>query len=278
MLGAPIDNKNISLQEIQLSTFHVLCKLVDFLEERNIPYYLIGGTLLGAVRHQGFIPWDDDIDIGIPRKYYDHLLTRLAELPPTLKCSHPLLDECTPFPFLVVSDPSTTLVIDYISPYNRGAGVDVFPLDNFPENYFSQKIFWKCIALLRSMTMNKQGGYYKRKTTKKLYIYFKLLSFLNIFIPRSLLFKVYDRLVKIADQKTTLMGNLYGIYGEKEIVNKEVFGSGCQIKFQSRFFRAPSQYKEYLNSIYGNYLEIPPKHKRKSGHKIKNFSKSISGI
>lgn len=271
MLDAKVETAPLSLQEIQNRAFTALCLLVDFLDAEGISYYLIGGTLLGAVRHQGFIPWDDDIDIGIPRKDYNRLMARLEHLPPALKATHPKFDKQTPYPFLVISDPTTTLVIDYAIPYNKGVGIDVFPLDNFPQNKYLQTLMWKGIAFFRSMTMNKQGGYYKRKLNMKSSITFKLISFCNIFIPRNLLFKAYDNFVSYSEQ-SSMIGNLYGIYQKKEIVSKDTFNTGTQVKFGSRLFRAPSEPEKYLYSIYNDFMKIPEKEKQNSGHKIKKTS------
>jgi len=275
MSDAKTETTSIPLKEIQTRAFNVLCLLVDFLESEQIPYYLIGGTLLGAVRHQGFIPWDDDIDIGIPRKNYDQLISHLAHLPHTLKAVHPSIDMLTPYPFLIISDPATTLVIDYATPYNRGVGVDVFPLDNFPQSKLLQALLWKGIFIFRSISMNKQGGYYKKKLDPPLSIYFKFLSLINKFIPRSFIFKGYDIFLSSSRKSASLIGNLYGMYGKKEIVDSDIFGKPSQVKFESRFFRAPSQPEEYLTAIYGDFKKFPPQEKRNSGHKIKKFNINI---
>ena len=278
MLDAKVETAPLSLQEIQNRAFTALCLLVDFLDAEGISYYLIGGTLLGAVRHQGFIPWDDDIDIGIPRKDYNRLMARLEHLPPALKATHPKFDKQTPYPFLVISDPTTTLVIDYAIPYNKGVGIDVFPLDNFPQNKYLQTLMWKGISIFRSMTMNKQGGYYKRKLSGRFFIYFNLLSFLNLLIPRSLLFKGYEAWIASSNNPDILIGNLYGIYGKKEIVDVNVFDKGSMVNFESRYFRAPLQAEKYLHAIYGDFMQLPDMKKRNSGHQIKDCYKSIDNF
>ncbi len=152
----------VPLARIQQRAFAVLGALVDFFQAHAIDYYLVGGTLLGAVRHGGFIPWDDDIDIVVPRKDYRRLLGLLDRLPPTLRAIHPSIDAHTPYPFLVVSDRHSRWVVDYAHPFDRGIGVDVFPLDGVPPPGMRRRLLRKSIALLRSMTMNKQKGYYLR--------------------------------------------------------------------------------------------------------------------
>lgn len=258
---------------LQEKTFNVLCQLVKFMNDNNIKYYLIGGTLLGAVRHKGFIPWDDDIDIGVPRKYYRKLIKLLPHLPSDLQAIHPSNNYTTPYPFLIIRDPNNDLVIDYARPFNRGMGVDVFPLDSFPEKKINQKIFWFFIKFFRSLSMNKNSGFYinKNKNRFSQNLFFLSLGFINFFFSSKFVFGAYDKLIQLASRKSNLIGNLYGIYMHREIVNKDVFGEGSNIIFEGKIFNAPSNAEKYLTAIYGNFRELPPKEKRNSGHKIKRL-------
>lgn len=259
------------IQTIQKYAFEALCSLVDFLDKKEIPYYLMGGTLLGAIRHKGFIPWDDDIDIAIPRNAYNHLLTILDQLPENIRAAHPSFDEKTPYPFLVISNANTRLIFDYALPYDKGACVDVFPLDNFPENQLKQKILWKKVKLLRSLIMNKQKGFYKRKISFLHLIKFKAISFINLFLPRKLIFEKYDDLISLPAENNNLIANVYGRYGTREVFPKNIFQEPSYVFFESRHFKAPTHAEEYLTLIYGNFMEIPPIEKRYSGHRVQHF-------
>lgn len=259
------------IQTIQKFAFEALCSLVDFLDEKNIPYYLMGGTLLGAIRHRGFIPWDDDIDIAIPRDAYNRLLKILDQLPRNIRAAHPNVDEKTPYPFLVISHASTRLIFDYARPYDKGACVDVFPLDAFPEKESEQNALWKKVKLMRSLIMNKQQGFYKRKTSFMHSIKFKAISFLNFFLPRKIIFKCYDSLVSSPQKDTKFIANVYGRYQKKEVFPKHIFQDPSTIFFESRYFKAPTHTEEYLTLIYGDFMKIPPVEKRYSGHRIQHF-------
>lgn len=259
------------IQTIQKFSFETLCSLVDFLDEKNIPYYLMGGTLLGAIRHRGFIPWDDDIDIAIPRDAYNHLLKILDQLPKNIKAAHPSIDEKTPYPFLVISNASTRLIFDYARPYDKGACVDVFPLDAFPEKESEQNSLWKKAKFMRSLIMNKQQGFYKRKTSFMHSTKFKTISFLNLFLPRKIIFKCYDDLISSPQKNTNFIANVYGRYQKKEVFPKHIFQEPSTIFFESRNFKAPTHTEEYLTLIYGDFMQIPPIEKRYSGHRIQHF-------
>ena len=262
----------IALADVQRRAFAVLCALADFCDEHEIRYYLVGGTLLGAVRHSGFIPWDDDIDIAVPRTDYERLLSLLALLPPALKASHPRIDPRTPYPFLVVSDAQSSLVIDYVRPYDRGVGVDVFPLDTAPQTGWRQAVLWKGIALLRAMTMNKQGGYYRRPAAWGQRLRFVLLSLLNTMFPRRFLYAVYDTWVSKGGGLAGLTGNLFGLYGRRELVPSHVLGAASRIQFMSHWFSAPAKPEEYLRAVYGDFMRMPPEKDRHSGHRIRSVS------
>lgn len=270
---AEFDIAGVPLGELQQRAFQVLCTLVDFLVAEKISYFLVGGTLLGAVRHQGFIPWDDDIDIAIPRADYQRLIHALAHLPSGLRVAHPSTDRMTPYPFLVVSDVYSSLVIDYARPYDRGIGVDVFPLDAAPQAGWRQALMWRGIGLLRAMTMNKQKGYYSRRLTWLQRSRFALLTLLMTLVPRRTLFRAYDVWVSGDEgREPVLVGNLYGLYGRREVVPTWIFGAGSDIRFRGRIFRAPAHSEEYLCAVYGDFMRMPPEEARHSGHRLRNVS------
>jgi lipopolysaccharide cholinephosphotransferase len=264
----------IPLAMVQRRAFEVLCALADFCESHAIRYYLVGGTLLGAMRHRGFIPWDDDIDIAVPRPDYDRLLALLDRLPPSLRAVHPRTDLDTPYPFLVVADRDSHLVVDYARPFDRGIGVDVFPLDGFPAPGPRRWLTRRAIALLRSMTMNKQKGYYPRPLNAAQGARFLLLALVTALVPRARLYAAYDRLVSHLPPTGALLGNLYGLYGLREVVPTHFFGAGRPIEFQGRSFPAPALAEAYLRSVYGDYRRLPPPDRRRSGHRISLVSLS----
>lgn len=260
------------IKNIQNYAYQALCSLVDFLEKENITYYLMGGTLLGAVRHKDFIPWDDDMDIAIPREDYNRLIKLIHKIPSNLRAAHPSFDDTTPYPFLVISHKKTSLTFDYVKPYDKGASVDVFPLDSFPESKEKQDTFWRIARSHRSKIMNKQKGFYKRKTSLKEKLSFPLITIKNIFFEPKDLFLLYEKHATSEKIDTKFIANVYGRYSEKEVFHRDWFQSPSKVFFRDRYFQAPTKTHEYLEAIYGNYMEIPKKENQVTGHKIKNFT------
>ncbi len=254
---------------IQRRAFEVLCSLAEFCDQHRIRYYLVGGTLLGAMRHGGFIPWDDDIDIAIPRPDYQRLLAMIDRLPAPLQAVHPSCDAATPYPFLVVRHAGSRLVIDYARPFDRGIGVDVFPLDAVPEAAWRRWILFRLLRIMRSVSMNKQRGYYRRSVSRIGRVSFVLLSAINKFLPARLIYWAYDRVVARGDMdQSTLVGNLYGLYGAREVVERSVFANGVWVEFEGMHFKAPARPSRYLETVYGDFRCLPPLHQRHSGHRI----------
>lgn len=254
---------------IQRRAFDVLCALTEFCDQHGIRYYLIGGTLLGALRHGGFIPWDDDIDIAIPRPDYRRLLAAISLLPAPLQSVHPSRDATTPYPFLIVRHAGSKLVFDYAKPFDRGIGVDVFPLDAVPSAVWCQRILFRMLRLMRALSMNKQQGYYRQRVSVVRRMQFSLLSAVSWLTPAWLIYWVYECIVARGDvRRSQLLANLYGLYGTREIVDCSVFGDGCWVEFEGQRFRAPEHPERYLAAVYGNFWLLPPKHQRHSGHRI----------
>ncbi|KRG41637.1 hypothetical protein ARC20_01090 [Stenotrophomonas panacihumi] len=260
----------VALRDVQQRSATVLEALAGFCERHGLRYYLVGGTLLGALRHGGFIPWDDDIDIALPRADYARLLALLDTLPHGLRAIHPSRDADTPYPFLVVRDARSRLVIDYARPFDRGIGVDVFPLDAVPAPGPRRDLLFRAIALMRAWTMNKQQGYYPHRVAAPRRLRFALLSLASRLCPAERLYRVYERLVARGDAaRSACVGNLYGLYGRREVVPAEVFGEGRWVTFEGRRFRAPAQAERYLEAVYGEFRRLPPPEQRHSGHRIR---------
>jgi len=260
----------VPIRDIQLQALEVLRSLVEFCDAHAIRYYLVGGTLLGAVRHRGFIPWDDDIDIVVPRPDYQRLLSILGQLPASLQAIHPSRCRSTPYPFLVIRRTNSQLLVDYVRPFDRGIGVDVFPLDSVPTGAGARRLLFRSIRLMRALSMNKQKGYYRRPLDYGQRLRFRLLSFAAFFLSARFIYRIYDAfLVRGQVERCSLMGNLYGLYGEREVVAREVFGCGAQLSFEGSLFRVPEQPELYLQAIYGDFWQLPPADARHSGHRIR---------
>ena len=127
------------MQEVEIDLFKAF---IEVCQKLQLKYYLLGGTLLGAVRHKGFIPWDDDIDVGMPRKDYEIFIQKAQDLLPEHYFVQTLYSEPTiPYNFCKIRNSNTTFVEYSIKKLNinHGVYIDVFPLDGYPNDKKEQK-------------------------------------------------------------------------------------------------------------------------------------------
>lgn len=253
-------NSDFDLKSYQSCAFGILSEFDRFAKVNNISYYIIGGTLLGAVRHKGFIPWDDDIDIGVPREDYNKLAGLRDSFQKPFVFENYEINKKYIYTFSKLYDSSTTVVEDVGFDFNRGVWIDIFPIDGAFSSNFLTRIHIKIVGFfiglfaLKSKLDNNfevikfNDGFFKR--CLKNIIYFIPQGFNYFFVHNIASFNSIRRSGKA--------GNILGRYGVKEIVDKSViFGSDNYVEFEKSFFPAPCSCHEYLESIYGDYMTMP---------------------
>lgn len=239
-------------------------------------YFCIGGTLIGAVRHQGFIPWDDNIDVVMPRPDYD----RLIELSKTLthekyEVIYPKADSNYYMASAKMRDKSTTLIESKDINFNIGLFMDIFPLDGVaasPEqrkkdiNYFNRlKIKLKILSYFPNVNLKEaikrfKEGHYKSSFAELLFSFFKPLH------RKKVIMKIDKFLKKYSYDEAKYIGFYSGAWGEKEFWRKELFCSYREGVFENVKVRIPIGYDEILRQVYGDYMSLPPVEKQKSHH------------
>ena len=253
----------ITLKEKELE---LLRAFIDVCAELKLKYYVLGGTLLGAVRHQGFIPWDDDIDVGMPRKDYEIFLREGQKcLPESFFIQSFHSDPEFPANFAKMRNSNTTFVEYSIKDrcVNHGIYIDVFPLDFYPENnqrFFDIKHQFMKLRITDAFTPDKM-----KFTTKTA----RCIS--RILYPR-----ITDAIQKREVLLTSctgskLVANHCGAWGKREIVPEHWYGEGVTLMFEGLQVQAPSQYKQWLTQVYGDYMQLPPEHKRIPHHYVAAF-------
>lgn len=251
---------------VQLDIMDEIHRICD---AEKITYYIIAGTLLGAVRHGGFIPWDLDIDIAMQREDYERFKEVCVK---QLEAPYAYLDHenCSlyPRPHALISRTDTQVVVKYDlknpALMDLGIYVDVFPLDNAPDDITLRKKHAKVLTRIRKFKSYRIPYSYSRKNWKRYAHY--LVSFLLSWIPLRMVNRYQqDQMKKYRSQNSTHICSMASRYAyEKQCMPREVYGTPVLLEFEGRKYYAPEKYTEYLSRLYGNYMELPPAEKRQA--------------
>ena len=243
-----------NIRELQLHILKILKAVDAVCHEHGLRYYIWAGTMLGAVRHGGFIPWDDDMDICMPRPDYDLLMQHASEwLPAPYEAVCTETDPRYPFPFGKIQDGSTTLIerahIDYVG----GLYIDVFPLDGVPDNRLLRRCHFAAYEVQKRLLYFVHRDPYKHGhgLSALLPLLVQRLTS-NAAIQRRLrrlmLRYEYDSHTLVADYDDGLRG----------VCPQQVLGTPTPIDFEDTRFMGVEHADEYLRRKYGDYMTIPP--------------------
>lgn len=255
----------LSFDEIKNIEYSILTEVAQFCETNGIRYYLVCGTLLGAVRHKGFIPWDDDIDIGMPRPDYERFIKEFNSSEYVLHDNS--IDGRYPYAFAKVSDPKTELTEEIEFPFPMGVYIDIFPIDGVPENEKEQKKFFRRIEWdMRLLSWKRISG------KKKVGAVHKILQIIaKLLLKPVSMEKIVRRLDRDVKKYPYESASFVGHFVTKsnwgsDIKPKEIFGVPVKHVFEGGYFAVPSDYKKYLSLEYGDYMKLPPADKQVSNH------------
>ena len=257
------------LRELQLKSLEMLLYFDKFCEENGLLYYFCGGCCIGTLRNGGFIPWDDDIDVFMPRTDFEKLKELWPEKADTERyaCVYPNETLCDHNTFTTIRDKTTT----FIKPYQKdldiphGILIDVFPLDGYPDSGFQRKmqIFWALVYSLycSEMVPQKHGGFLK----------FCSAAALKLVPSRKLRYKIW----RFAEKKMSR----YPISECRYITElcagpgymmkqypAEAFASAIRREFEGYLLPIPVGYDAYLSTAFGDYMTPPPPEKQVPQH------------
>lgn len=274
--------KELTKDELKKVQYDILKDVARFCENNNIRYSLCGGTLLGAIRHGGFIPWDDDIDIFMPRPDFEIFMDKYNKSNSRYKATSPYDDYCWN-KIGNVFDMETTLDYPSYRTYsdNFHVFIDIFPLDGVPDNYIARKLLFGINSILHFVYGGSAYAYVKsmRYTDKDgmctrlqglLRTIVKYLA-ITLFRPLSTswICKLATKNVlryKYDDSKY-VAAHIGGAHtGEMEMIPRDKFEPLKKIKFESDEFYITSAAEIYLKKMYGDYMKLPPEDKRVSHH------------
>ena len=267
--------KKLSLKEIQKIQFNILKDVARFCDENNIQYFLTGGTLLGAVRHQGFIPWDDDIDIAMLRKDYDKFIKIASKKKISSNCEIGLfhINKNHFYSFIKIYSNTTVCFEEKVCEYSEnGLFIDVFPMDNIPNDKILCEYHYIICKIYLFILYNKFAT-----SKSKLKAFIKIIlknTIFKLFSYKFLIKSINKNSAKYKNKTTTYITNFYGSYGKKERTHYNYFSKTVEIEFEGEKFKAPVGYHNYLTQIYGDYMKLPPIEKQCPHHDLKVYLKS----
>lgn len=252
------------IKKILLETMDYVHKICD---DNGLTYFLMFGTLLGAVRHKGFIPWDDDIDIVMPRKDYE----RFIKIADNDNCGFGLIthenNKCYYLPFAKIFNKKTILYEHVSNPIPMGLYIDIFPMDYCDDDYkesvhLIQKMYKKQRLLsIKNMMVDKNRLFIKN-------VALVLLKLCTFFITK-------HQIIKSICGTATINRNTHKkyssclcfvVYKERTLYLTSLFDKTIELEFEGRLYKAPKDYDLILRQTYGNYMQLPPVEKRITHH------------
>ena len=253
----------------------VLRQFIEICREHSLTYFCCGGTAIGAVRHHAMIPWDDDIDVFMPRPDYDRFVELASrQLPDGLELVTPYSKQDYPLYFVKLCDSHTTLQEEEEVPCVVGLYIDIFPIDGAPDDIEQaramERRFTKTKHKLEAvsshvsfadylllLTQPKEWGRFVRKT----------VAFFCRHAYRQRLLRQMELICRQYDyDDSTLVAVYCGSYGPKEVFPKAWLAGQVMFPYEDMEVALPSGYDNYLRQYYGDYMQLPPKEKRVSHH------------
>ena len=263
------DNDNNILRKIQLCELECLKEIKRICEKNNIPYFLIGGTLIGAIRHKGFIPWDDDIDVGMLRKDYDKFLEVAQKDINTEKFFLQTTETekgCYDYEIARIRLNNTHFTEKHRSnlQLHDGFFAEIIPYDDLPPSKIECTLYSKYFKYMKRILGLRKGYRYEisRNIVKRYFFYF--VTFISRIIPFSVLHKkmknYHAKYTNTNSEKVFLLAGAYDY--KKESHSREIVSEYTDVLFENELFKAPKNYDLFLREQYGDYMQLPPKEKQ----------------
>ena len=268
------------MNDLQKKQLDLLKAFIRVCDKYNLRYFLVGGSALGAVRHKGFIPWDDDIDVGLLREDYDKFITLQKEF------------EGTPYfiqtwksdPHYIYSygklrDSSTTFIEDMYTNHviNHGVWIDIFPIDGMSKTIQPREKLAKRVRYIWWQVYMSYLGALVRKVRKRTFFKDILLNIVGglfyIFDIAHYRNKHTDKYAKkISLKECKMAGNMFGFNMKREAMPIDLFQECVKLPFEDIEVNVLKDYDQYLRNLYGDYMKLPPADKQVGHHYNKGLS------
>ena len=272
--------REMTFEEFKQAEIDILLDVSKFCDDNGINYFIAYGTLIGVVRHKGFIPWDDDIDIYMPRDDYNRFIELFVgdAKPERLEAIHPRHPKSR-VPFMKVIDNRTVKIekgIDYSNGY-LGVDIDVFPVDGQPEDEKEFERWFKKLDRLYKLyffAMLDKGATFKRRLA------YAGMKVIKIFMPldkiRKKTEKLHAKYPYVTSKYAGSIESSCNVRGDR--ARKECFEGYEWGEFEGYKFKIPKGYHEIMTNLYGDYMQLPPEEARVTHHFVDAYWKEESEI
>lgn len=266
----------LNIEELKKTELDIAIYVDDFCRKNGIQYSLGGGTLLGAVRHKGFIPWDDDIDLNMTRDNYERFIDLFSRENGRYRLVTYKTNPQYKYLFAKVVDTQTCLIEDHNFPVEEmGVFVDIFPIDSLADTKEAAAEKLKKVKFKRFLCVAACWKHFyinhNRNTIRQLprFAFFLLSRFINVQKANEWIEQQFP-----FDESKKYWGCVCGSYEEREIMEREVFTQYIDMEFEGHKFMGIKNYDIYLSNLYHDYMKLPPKEKQVAHHTFVAYEKN----
>ncbi|WP_294363472.1 phosphorylcholine transferase LicD [uncultured Clostridium sp.] len=262
--------RELNIDEIRSIQLEILKKVSEYCDDNNLRYSLAYGTLIGAIRHKGYIPWDDDIDIVMPRPDYERFIKSFNTYATDYKVHVTELNSNFIYTFAKVSYNKSILIEDIEVKYEIGINIDIFPIDGVPSidnPTMKKQNFYRNLASFKTIKINSDRNIIKNIV---LILGKILLSWLSL---KRINLKMIDNSKKYSFENEEYCCNISTGFTEDKVIPKRYLEDFIDCFFENQKFKASKFYDEWLKSYYGDYMKLPPREKQVSHHRYKAYMK-----
>ena len=263
------------LSSLQTQDLDILKDFQKICYDNNLRYFMVAGSMLGAIRHHGFIPWDDDIDVAMPRNDYDRFLEIAPkQLSPGYFLKTPREKDQVMIVTNIISEKGGFTLNNSKKALHTGAWIDVMVIDGVPDPGIRRTLHWYHYMFLRALyqishfdeivDQNRSRPLYEKMIIK----FAKVTRIQRLLNSTKINYRIEKMLRSVSYEKSNYVATYCGIYRKKEIVPKEWYGDGTLFHFEDTQVFGLSDADKYLTQIYGDYM-TPPKDTSISRHNVK---------